>query len=346
MAVYDRIGVTYAETRRPDPRIDAAIRAALGGARSVVNVGAGSGSYEPPETVLAVEPSEVMIAQRPAGLAPAVQATAEAIPLSDGAVDAALAVLTIHHWPDLARGFAEMRRVAGRIVVLTWDPSMARSFWLSREYLPDEAVEWDIARCPPLETVTRLIGPDAAVTPCRCRTTARTASSARSGGGPRRTSIQSSGPGSRTSPTSATRWRRRSSISRPISTPAPGIAVTRICSSSTSWILATGSLPDRRRLRRHMAEYRVTRWAEIPSLVTARDGGGGTAKVELPQRFQEAIDDAAMRRGMAGSDAYLEQWHHDDWREADGSADEVAGRIAAELDDEHPPDRLEGMLDG
>ena len=153
------------QTRRPDPRIDAAIRAALGGARSVVNVGAGSGSYEPPETVLAVEPSAVMIAQRPAGLAPAVQATAEAIPLSDGAVDAALAVLTIHHWPDLARGFAEMRRVAGRIVVLTWDPSMARSFWLSREYLPDEAVEWDIARCPPLETVTRLIGPDAAVTP-------------------------------------------------------------------------------------------------------------------------------------------------------------------------------------
>ena len=95
-----------------------------------------------------------------------------------------------------------------------------------------------------------------------------------------------------------------------------------------------------------MAEYRVTRWAEIPSLVTARDGVGGTAKVELPQRFQEAIDDAAMRRGMAGSDAYLEQWHHDDWRDADGSADEVAGRIAAELDEEHPPDRLEGMLDG
>ena len=89
-----------------------------------MNVGAGSGSYEPPETVLAVEPSAVMIAQRPAGLAPAVQATAEAIPLEDDAVDAALAVLTIHHWPDLARGFAEMRRVARRIVVLTWDPDL------------------------------------------------------------------------------------------------------------------------------------------------------------------------------------------------------------------------------
>ncbi len=165
MAVYDRIGLTYAETRRPDPRIDAAVRRALSGARSVVNVGAGAGSYEPPETVLAVEPSAVMIAQRPDGLAPAVQATAEAIPLEDGAVDAALAVLTIHHWPDLARGFAEMRRVARRVVVLTWDPGMARSFWLSGEYLPDAAVEWDIARCPPLESVRRLIGPEAAATP-------------------------------------------------------------------------------------------------------------------------------------------------------------------------------------
>jgi SAM-dependent methyltransferase len=165
MAVYDRIGVTYAETRRPDPRIEAAIRRALGGARSVVNVGAGAGSYEPPETVLAVEPSAVMIAQRPEGLAPAVQATAEAIPLEDRAVDAALAVLTVHHWPNLARGFAEMRRVARRIVVLTWDPDRARSFWLADEYLPHEAVEWDIARCPPLESVMRLIGPDAAVTP-------------------------------------------------------------------------------------------------------------------------------------------------------------------------------------
>jgi SAM-dependent methyltransferase len=164
VAVYDRIGVTYAQTRRPDPRIDAAIRRSLRGAGSVVNVGAGSGSYEPPETVLAVEPSEVMIAQRPAGLAPAVQATAEAIPLEDGAVDAALAVLTIHHWPNLERGFAEMRRVARRIVVLTWDPGMARSFWLSHDYLPDEAVDWDIARCPTLETVTELIG-DAVVTP-------------------------------------------------------------------------------------------------------------------------------------------------------------------------------------
>src|SRR5436190_13414707 len=108
MAVYDRIGVTYAQTRRPDPRIDAAIRRALGDAESVVNVGAGAGSYEPPQTVLAVEPSEVMIAQRPPRLAPVVTTTAEAIPLAGGAVDAALAVLTIHHWADLEAGFAEM----------------------------------------------------------------------------------------------------------------------------------------------------------------------------------------------------------------------------------------------
>jgi hypothetical protein len=94
-----------------------------------------------------------------------------------------------------------------------------------------------------------------------------------------------------------------------------------------------------------MAEYRITRWAEIPSLVTARDSSGGTAKVELPSRFQEAIDDAAMRRGLAGSDAYLEQWRHDEWQEADGSVDEVADRVAAELDKEHPPERLAGMLD-
>src|SRR5436189_4781846 len=105
-AIYDEIGRTYVSTRRPDPRVEAAIRAALGDARSVVNVGAGSGSYEPPQTVLAVEPSAAMIAQRPEGAAPAVRAAAEPIPLPDGACDAALAVLTIHHWDDPVRGFA------------------------------------------------------------------------------------------------------------------------------------------------------------------------------------------------------------------------------------------------
>jgi SAM-dependent methyltransferase len=112
-AIYDQIGRTYASTRRPDPRVEAAIRAALGDARSVVNVGAGSGSYEPPQTVLAVEPSAAMIAQRAESAAPAVQAAAERIPLPDGACDAALAVLMIHHWDDPVRGFAEMRRWRG-----------------------------------------------------------------------------------------------------------------------------------------------------------------------------------------------------------------------------------------
>src|SRR5512142_1895491 len=112
MVIYDTIGGSYTATRRPDPRIAARINAALGDARSVVNVGAGAGSYEPPQTVLAVEPSAAMIAQRPAGSAPAVQAAAERIPLADGACDAALAVLTIHHWQDPRAGLAEMRRVA------------------------------------------------------------------------------------------------------------------------------------------------------------------------------------------------------------------------------------------
>jgi len=151
-AIYDEIGRTYASTRRPDPRVEAAIRAALGDAASVVNVGAGAGSYEPPQTVLAVEPSAAMIAQRPPGAAPAVQATAEAIPLADGECDAALAVLTIHHWADQERGVSEMRRVAGRVVILTWDPDYAEAFWLVRDYLP-ESTALDRRRMPPIAAV-------------------------------------------------------------------------------------------------------------------------------------------------------------------------------------------------
>jgi SAM-dependent methyltransferase len=156
-AIYDEIGRTYAATRRPDPRIEATIRTGLGDAASVVNVGAGSGSYEPPQTVLAVEPSAAMIAQRPPGAAPAVQATAERIPLADGACDAALAVLTIHHWADQERGVAEMRRVAGRVVVLTWDPDYAEAFWLVRDYLPESAA-LDRRRMPAIAAVRRWMG--------------------------------------------------------------------------------------------------------------------------------------------------------------------------------------------
>jgi hypothetical protein len=94
-----------------------------------------------------------------------------------------------------------------------------------------------------------------------------------------------------------------------------------------------------------VAEYRITSWREIPTMVTARDATGATAKVALPDRFQEAVDEAAMRQGLAGSDAYLEGWEQGSWQPAEGSADEVAARIAAELDAAHPAERLAAMLD-
>ena len=137
-ARYDRIGVGYTTTRGEDPRIAAAIHEALGDAVTVVNVGAGTGSYEPADRkVVAIEPSEVMIAQRPPDAAPAILATAEALPLADASVDAAMAVLTDHHWSDRARGLREMRRVARRrAVVFQHYPVVAGDFWLSRDYLP------------------------------------------------------------------------------------------------------------------------------------------------------------------------------------------------------------------
>jgi SAM-dependent methyltransferase len=137
-ALYDRLGATYTATRGEDPRIAAAIHAALGDAVSVVNVGAGTGSYEPRDRrVVAIEPSTVMIAQRPPDAAPAIVASAEDLPLADDSVDAAMAVLTDHHWPDRARGLAEMRRVARRrAVVFQHDPEVGAGFWLARDYLP------------------------------------------------------------------------------------------------------------------------------------------------------------------------------------------------------------------
>lgn len=138
-AIYDdgSLGEGYARRRRPDPRIAAVILAALGDARSVVNVGAGTGSYEPTDRVVqAVEPSETMIAQRAADAAPCVQASAETLPFEDKAFDAAMAVLTIHHWTDWRAGLREMRRVAReRVVLLTFDVEVS-DFWLTRDYLP------------------------------------------------------------------------------------------------------------------------------------------------------------------------------------------------------------------
>jgi SAM-dependent methyltransferase len=138
--LYDSIGVGYAHARRTDPRIAAWIWAALGDARTVLNVGAGTGSYEPPDReVTAVEPSATMRAQRPAGAAPCIAATAEQLPFDDASFDAAMAVLSDHHWRDPLGGMRELRRVARRVVVFQFDERDYRRFWLIRDYLPEFA---------------------------------------------------------------------------------------------------------------------------------------------------------------------------------------------------------------
>lgn len=156
-ALYDTIGHGYANRRQPDPRINQAIQNALGNAGSVVNVGAGCGSYEPVNTaVVAVELSTTMIEQRPASAAPAVQATAMALPFRDKSFDASLAVLTVHHWPDKMRGLAELRRVTRqRVVILTWDPAYA-NFWLS-DYLP-RLLEIDRPQFPAMDQFGQAFG--------------------------------------------------------------------------------------------------------------------------------------------------------------------------------------------
>jgi SAM-dependent methyltransferase len=161
--LYDTIGVGYAGARRPDPRIAARIHAALGTARTVLNVGAGAGSYEPTDrTVLAVEPSPVMIEQRPAGAAPVVRGVAEALPFPDRSFDAALAVLTMHHWTDQLAGAAELRRVAERQVVLTFDTSVTP--WIASEYLP-AMIGQDAFVFPPIADVAARFDADVHVVP-------------------------------------------------------------------------------------------------------------------------------------------------------------------------------------
>ena len=158
--LYDTIGATYTVTRRTEPRIAAQVWAALGDARTVLNVGAGTGSYEPPgRAVTAVEPSALMRAQRAAGAAPCVAATAESLPFEDQAFDAAMAFATVHHWPDPIAGLREMRRVARRVVVFTHDSSAAGwlgRFWLTRDYLPEVAEL--VAGRPLLAEQARAIG--------------------------------------------------------------------------------------------------------------------------------------------------------------------------------------------
>lgn len=162
---YETVGIGYAVRRRPDPRIAEQLWAALGDAKTVLNVGAGSGSYEPTDRwVVAVEPSPTMRGQRPADRAPAVAATAENLPFDDGSFDAVMAVLTVHHWTDLDRGLQELRRVSrGPVVVMTFDPTALERFWLA-EYAP-ELYTVERSRFPPLEHIGSVLGGNISTAP-------------------------------------------------------------------------------------------------------------------------------------------------------------------------------------
>jgi SAM-dependent methyltransferase len=152
---YERIGIGYSQIRRPDPRLALRIAEAIGDAQRVVNVGAGPGSYEPPDrTVVAVEPSSVMLEQHPD--LNRVQARAEALPFADARFDAAMAVMTVHHWEDLDRGLREMRRVSRRQIVFTWDPDHDRELWIVTEYFPDLR-RIERARFPPIDRLVEVL---------------------------------------------------------------------------------------------------------------------------------------------------------------------------------------------
>lgn len=160
---YDRIGVGYSAVRQPEPRIAARLEAALQDATTVLNVGAGTGSYEPGHReVTAVEPSREMIAQRPPDSAPVVDGVAESLPFDDGSFDAAMAIITVHHWSDVHAGLGEMLRVARqRVVVLTFDPAPAEELWLVRDYFPG-ALEYHAKAMPPVAELTAAL-PNASV---------------------------------------------------------------------------------------------------------------------------------------------------------------------------------------
>jgi SAM-dependent methyltransferase len=159
---YDRIGLGYSAVRQPEPRIAARLEAALGDARSVLNVGAGTGSYEPRDRdVTAVEPSREMIAQRPPDSAPVVKGVAESLPFERDSFDAAMAIITIHHWSDPGAGLAEMARVARRrVLVLSFDPAPADELWLTR-YFPG-ALGYHVETMPPITELAAAL-PDATV---------------------------------------------------------------------------------------------------------------------------------------------------------------------------------------
>ena len=164
-AVYGAIGGAYARYRQPEPAIAALIAQALGDARSVLNVGAGAGSYEPADhAVTPVEPSAAMRAQRPAHLAPAIDAVAEALPFADGQFDAAMTTFSVHQWADLDRGLAEVRRVArGPVLILSCDPARVQDFWLN-DYAP-AVLAAEARRYPALARMADLLGGTCEVLP-------------------------------------------------------------------------------------------------------------------------------------------------------------------------------------
>jgi SAM-dependent methyltransferase len=155
---YERDGAHYATIRRPEPRFARSIRDALGNASTLINIGAGAGSYEPEDlSVTPVEPSASMRSQRPPHLAPALDAVAEDLPFPDSSFDAALAAVTVHQWSDLGRGLAELRRVTrGPVVIMTFDPVPLRQFWLA-EYAP-AMMERESGRMPDLDQLATQLG--------------------------------------------------------------------------------------------------------------------------------------------------------------------------------------------
>jgi SAM-dependent methyltransferase len=162
---YDAAGGGYAAQRRTDPRIAALVHAALGPARTVLNVGAGAGSYEPGDRdVTAVEPSASMRSQRPPHLRPAIDATAEHLPFGRASFDAAMAMVTVHQWADTDQGLRELRRVSrGPVVVLTFDGDALDLLWLA-DYVP-ELITAERRRYPAIEHIREVLGGTSTVTP-------------------------------------------------------------------------------------------------------------------------------------------------------------------------------------
>ena len=234
--LYDQIGRAYAGQRRTEPRLARVIWDALDGARTVLNVGAGTGSYEPPDReVVAVEPSAVMRAQRPAGAAPCIVAQAEALPFDDLAFDAAMAVLSDHHWRDPIGGLREMARVARRVVAFQFDGARSGDFWLVRDYLP-EFLELGGGQ-PALRQRAAAIG--ATLGRSRSHGIASTVSFTRNGAAPAHTSRSPSGAGRRSG---------RGSDPTPSGAPSPGSALTSSRAHGRAQPRPPG--PRRRRSRR------------------------------------------------------------------------------------------------